>query len=106
MAKGYHVNSDKPLEKHLIPMKFVLTPAPLALVSVVYPKAHEATYQFQKQPLSVVTGPFDVVATVKAPAGGAKGTYKLPGTLRYQACTETLCLPPRTIQFTIPVIVR
>jgi len=106
MMKGYHVNSDKPLEKHLIPLKFNLKPEPLELAGIVYPKPHTETYQFQKEPLSVVTGAFAVMATINVPANAPKGTHKLAGTLRYQACTDSICLSPRSVAFTIPVVVR
>ena len=34
------------------------------------------------------------------------GEYRLQGTLRYQACNDTVCLEPRTERFELPVVVE
>jgi hypothetical protein len=36
----------------------------------------------------------------------APGHYSLGGTLRYQACSDTECFPPRAIKFALPIEIR
>lgn len=96
LANGYHVNTNKPLDEYLIPLRLTWESKPLEVVSVEYPKGLMERYQFSEKPLSVYTGEFNLVTRFKAPAG-SKGSHKLAGKLRYQACTNTACFPPKTI---------
>ncbi len=99
---GFHVNSDKPQEEYLIPLRLKWEPGPLTAVSVVYPKPEMEKYAFSDKPLSVFTGSFPIVTkfTVdpKAPAG--PGT--LIGKLRYQACSNDTCFAPKTVEVRLP----
>ena len=56
---GYHVNSNKPNEDYLIPMRMTWQSDPLVVESVKYPAGHDETYTFSEKPLNVLTGNFD-----------------------------------------------
>jgi len=100
MREGYHCNSNTPSDEYLIPLKLTWTPAPLEVTDVVYPKAQMEKYSFSKDPLSVYTGDFEIVTHFKVPASAALGGMVLPAKLRYQACNDETCLPPRTVPVT------
>ena len=106
LAQGYHTNSNTPSDPYLIPLKLTWEAAPLEVVGIEYPKAQMEKYAFSEKPLSVFTGDFDVTTRLKAPASAPKGPRELNGKLRYQACTETTCLPPKTAAFKLRVEVR
>ena len=107
LGPGYHVNSNAPHETYLIPLRLTWTPAPLEVETVTYPKAHDEKYQFSPdQPLSVFTGNFDIATKFKAPADAAAGLAILAGKLKYQACNNTMCFPPKTVEIKLPVEIQ
>ena len=100
---GFHVNSNKPSEEYLIPLKLTWTSAgALQPGAVVYPKPSLEKYEFAEKPLSVLTGSFDLLATFKVAADAAAGPGAASGKLRYQACNNRACFPPKTVDVTIP----
>ena len=105
LNSGYHVNSNKPADEYLIPLKLTWTAAPLTVSSIDFPAPKMEKYEFSEKPLSVYTGDFDIVTKFQAPAGTPKGEKIVTGKLRYQACSMTACYPPRTadVKFTVNV---
>ncbi len=71
---------------------------------VVYPKATTETVADQK--LSVFTGNFDLIANFKIAASASAGPGSVAGKLKYQACNNTTCFPPKTIEITVPYQVQ
>ncbi|MBZ5605332.1 MAG: protein-disulfide reductase DsbD N-terminal domain-containing protein [Acidobacteriia bacterium] len=105
LKPGYHCNSDKPSDEYLIPLKLTWTPAPLEVAGIVYPKPQMEKYTFSEKPLSVYTGDFEIVTRFKVPATAHLGPAVLSGKLRYQACTDRMCLPPKTVDVSLPITV-
>jgi Disulphide bond corrector protein DsbC len=106
LKSGYHVNSNTPSESYLIPLRLTWEPGPLEAAEVVFPKAHMEKYEFSPNPLSVFTGDFELVTKFKVAANASAGPAVVLGKLRYQACSNNACLPPRTIEIKLPVIVQ
>jgi hypothetical protein len=107
LGNGYHVNSDSPHEAYLIPLKLNWTAAPLQVEQVTYPKAHDEKYQFSPdQPLSVFTGSFEIATKFRVPADATSGMMVLAGKLRYQACNNTMCFPPKTVEIKLPAEIQ
>lgn len=103
LREGYHCNSDKPSDEYLIPLKLTWAPGVLQPADVVYPKPELQKYSFSDKPLSVYTGDFQIVTKFKAPASAPAGPAILTAKLRYQACTNRMCLPPKTVDVSLPV---
>ena len=101
LQQGFHVNSNTPSEDYLIPLKLTWAKEPLQAEQVVYPKPQMEKYDFSPTPLSVFSGNFEIVTRFKAPADARNGPAIMNGKLRYQACNNKECLPPRTID--VPV---
>lgn len=100
---GFHVNSNKPNEEYLIPLKLTWTDTgALEPGPVEYPKATNEKYEFAQKPLSVLTGSFDLVANFKVSPHASAGPGAASGKLRYQACNDRACYPPKTIDITVP----
>ena len=106
LSPGYHINSNTPSDQYLIPVRLTWVGAPLEVAGVDYPKGTLERYQFSEKPLSVYTGDFSLVTRFKAAANAPKGSHKLTGKLRYQACNETTCFPPKTVPVELPVDIR
>ena len=104
LQPGFHVNSNTPSEDYLIPLKLTWAKEPLLAEQVIYPKPQSEKYDFSPTPLSVFSGNFEIVTRFKAPADARNGPAIMNGKLRYQACNNKECLPPRTIE--IPVTVE
>lgn len=103
---GYHVNSNKPHEDYLIPLRLTLQPEGVTLESIEYPKPHDEKYSFSEKPLSVLTGDFDIKVHVKIPETAQPQMQILTGKLRYQACSDKACLTPKTIDLRVTVDIR
>lgn len=107
LLRGYHVNSNTPAEDYLIPLKLTWDgKPPLEGAVVAFPKPHFEKYQFSEKPLSVFTGDFEIVTKFKVPENAKSGMSIVNGKLRYQACTLTACLQPKTIDVKLPVEIR
>ena len=103
LREGYHVNSNTPSEDYLIPLKLTWNPGPLSPVEVSFPKPRMEKYQFSERPLSVFSGNFEVVARFKVAASATSGYAAMTGKLRYQACTDRMCLTPKNMDISIPL---
>ncbi len=100
---GFHVNSNTPSEDYLIPLKVNWTDkGALEGGEVTYPKPTLEKYEFSPKPLSVFTGSFDLVATFKVAAHAPAGPGMASGKLRYQACNDRACFPPKTLDVKVP----
>lgn len=104
MRSGFHANSNKPADDFLIPLKLTWPQGPIEAAEVDYPEPKLEKYEFSQKPISVVTGDFEIVTKFKAPASAPQGMTGVTGKLRYQACTDKMCLPPKTVD--VPLIVE
>jgi hypothetical protein len=104
VANGLHVNSHDPRGEGLIPTTLRLSDGDgVRLAKVAFPPGADFAFPGDsKARLSVYTGEFVVHAEVVA----SKGDHLLQGTLRYQACSGNLCLPPHEIPVAIDVIAK
>ncbi len=103
---GFHVNSNKPNEDYLIPMRMTWQSDPLVVESVKYPAGHDEKYTFSEKPLNVLTGNFEILVTVRAPEKIEPQMHVMLGKLRYQACSDKACLVPKTIEVRVTADLR
>ena len=103
LRSGYHVNSNTPSDDYLIPLRLTWNPGALEATGFTFPKAQMEKYRFSEKPLSVYSGNFEIVTRFKAAAKVVPGTSTLTGKLRYQACNNTMCLPPKTLDVSLQV---
>jgi thiol:disulfide interchange protein DsbD len=100
---GYHVNSNMPSDEYLIPLKLTWkNPGALQPLQTLYPKPSLEKYEFSQKPLSVFTGNFDLVIRFRIAANATAGPGVAVGQLRYQACSDRACYPPKTIEVSVP----
>jgi hypothetical protein len=100
---GFHVNSNTPSDEYLIPLKLTWTSTgALEGGAVAYPKPSLEKYEFAAKPLSVFTGDFSLGVTFKVAANAPAGPGAATGKLRYQACNDRACFPPKTVEVTVP----
>jgi DsbC/DsbD-like thiol-disulfide interchange protein len=105
IAKGFHMNSNKPSEDYLIPT--TITPNPptgIRVVDTTYPQGQMKTFTFSpNKPLNVYTDTVTLRLKLATDASTPLGAVTIPTTLRYQACNDTACLPPVKVPVTLNV---
>ncbi len=104
MQPGLHVNSDKPKDEFIIPLKLTWGGGPLEAKSISYPKPEEI--QVGGQTLTVFTGTFKIETDFRAPEHAQAGTATMTGKLHYQACNNQMCFRPGTIDVRLPVAIE
>ena len=99
VAQGLHINSHTPSGDYLIPTTFSIPDgAGARLDAANYPTGSMISLPIDpKTKLSVYTGEFAITARIVATAGN----HTVQTKLRYQACDQNQCLPPKTI--TVPI---
>ena len=103
---GFHVNSNTPLEDFLIATVLTLDPPEgIELSAVAWPEPILLSQQGAEQPLAVFEEEFVIGAALALGPGLGVGQYVVPGTLRYQACDETMCYLPATVDLSFEVAV-
>ncbi len=95
---GFHVNAREKSEDYLIAtdLKAAL-PAGFNGGEVSYPKGKLEKFAFSKIPLNVYQDTMILRLPVTALASAPLGEQHIPLKLRYQACSNELCLPPVTL---------
>jgi hypothetical protein len=105
LKNGYHMNSDKPVDEYLIPLRLTWTSTEVTAKVTRFPAAKMEKYEFSEKPLSVYSGDVKVETDFQVPST-AKGEITLSGKVRYQACTDKMCLQPKTIPVTAKLLVE
>jgi thiol:disulfide interchange protein DsbD len=101
---GYHINSNRPLDRFLVATAFKVEPqAGLAASRVLYPKPKMQKFSFSEKPMSVYEGRAVLKFTIRALPGASPGTHAIQGKLTIQACNNEQCLRPQTINVEVPV---
>ena len=104
VAPGLHINSHAPHDPYLIPTTLnVPASSGVQLLNATFPDGKDFTLPADpKTHLSVYTGDFTILARIRAP----RGNHLVQARLRYQACNDNQCLPPRTINVAIDVLAK
>jgi hypothetical protein len=95
LLQGFHVNSHTPKSPTLIPTALTLQPsAGVKPGDPEYPPGQPFSFSFDPQEkVDVYAGSF----TVRLPVVATPGTHTMDATLKYQACDNASCYPPRTL---------
>ncbi len=94
---GLHVQSNKPLDKFLVPTKLdVETPPGMKVGPISYPRALMRKLKFSKSMVAVYEGKSMVRFNVTVPANYSGSSGEIKGKLRFQACDDDSCFPPVT----------
>lgn len=104
VPKGWHIQSNAPLDDFLIPTTVTATGEGLRFGAPVFPKARIMPFEILGGDVAVFEDTVDVrvPAWRKAAAADAPGTrralQKAAVRVRYQACDDTQCLPPKEVE--------
>jgi len=108
VGAGFHVNSNTPSEDYLIPTALQLdAPTDIIIGKITYPEGEQRSFPFAPdQKLSVYSGEFSVSIALRALSSVLPGNYAVHGQLKYQACDNAACYPPKRlpVSFDIKVV--
>jgi len=101
VAPGLHINSHTPREEFLIPTVFSIPEGKgVRLEAASYPAGTDIALPVDpKTRLNVYTGEFVIEARIVA----EPGNHLVEAKLRFQACDQRECMPPKTIPVAIDV---
>jgi thiol:disulfide interchange protein DsbD len=98
LPEGFHVQSNKPRDPSLIPTRLTFDAVPsVAVAEVVFPPPVDQKVLGYDEPLAVFEREFPIGVQFAVSTGAPPGDVAVPGHLRYQACNENTCFPPKTI---------
>lgn len=102
IEQNLHINSHTPRSSYLIPTVFLIPESSgVRLAEAKYPAGTDFTLPADPdEKLSVYTGEFTIQTQIIA----KPGDHLVEAKLRYQACDQTQCMPPKTINVPIDVI--
>ena len=103
---GLHVNSSRPGNRYQIPTSVRLSAAGARVSGPSYPRGINRKFQFSDTVINVYEGTVRFPFTVTVPAGFRGNTVSIRAVVRYQACTDEVCYPPRSKEITIAARVR
>jgi DsbC/DsbD-like thiol-disulfide interchange protein len=106
IPSGLHVNSSRPASEYAIPTTVSVSGSGLKAGGLTYPRGRNRKFQFSENLINVYEGRVTFPFTVTVPANFRGSTVKVNATVRYQACTEEICYPPKskTITMTAKVL--
>ena len=102
IRQGLHINAHQPKDEYLIPTTLSIPDSSgVRLESARYPAGKEFTLPVDPSTkLIVYTGEFAIEAQIVV----QPGDHMVEAKLRYQACDDNACLPPKTITVPIDVV--
>jgi DsbC/DsbD-like thiol-disulfide interchange protein len=106
IPSGFHINSNRPLAKFLIPTALkVEAPGGIRVGPVSYPRAVVRSFSFSPDKLSVYEGRAVLRFNVTVPDNFSTGVTELRVRVKYQSCNDEACFPPTTRTITMPIAV-
>ena len=105
VAQGFHINSNTPKDEFLIPTALKMDLASGIVVGKIeYPAGQDVNFPFSPDSkLNVYSGDFTINLVLHPSTAVVPGSYAVHGVLRYQACDNAQCFPPKTLPVTFEV---
>jgi hypothetical protein len=99
VASGFHINSNTPKSEFLIPTSLRLdAPTDIAITKLSYPEGKDMSFPFAPDDkLNVYSGDFTVTMAIRPLHTVLPGKYAIHGELKYQACDNAACYPPKKL---------
>ena len=103
---GLHVNSSRPASEYAIPTTVRLSGTGVRVSGPTFPRGVNRKFQFSENVINVYEGTVRFPFTVNVPAGFKGDTVRVRAVVKYQACTDEVCYPPRSKEVTLTARVR
>ncbi|MEP7076958.1 MAG: protein-disulfide reductase DsbD domain-containing protein [Acidobacteriota bacterium] len=103
---GLHVNSSHPNSEYAIATSVRITGTGIKTSPVRYPAGHNRKFSFSESAINVYEGSTSFPFTVMVPKNFKGETVRIRAMVRYQACTNEVCYPPKSKELTLTAKVR
>lgn len=101
LPDGFHIYGE-PISDGLIPTTLTVSvPEGVVVEGPWFPQFEQMTFSYLDQPVPVISGTFDIAGALVFQDIREDVTIHVE--LHYQACTDTECFAPSSLQFEIPV---
>ncbi|MBZ5721812.1 MAG: protein-disulfide reductase DsbD N-terminal domain-containing protein [Acidobacteriia bacterium] len=108
IGSGFHINSNTPKAEYLIPTALKLdAPTDIVVGKITYPPGEDASFPFAPdEKLSVYSGEFTLSVLVRPLHNVVPSKYMFRGQLKYQACDNAACYPPKQlpVEFEVKIV--
>lgn len=108
VSRGFHINSNQPKQEYLKKTELRLdAPTDIVIGRITYPEGVDRSFPFApNDKLNVYSGDFAVDVTVRPLKTVLPAKYAVHGFLKYQACDNAACYPPKQlpVSFEIKVV--
>ena len=103
---GLHVNSSRPNSEYAIPTTVRVSATGARVAGVAYPRGKSRRFQFSEEAINVYEGRTVFNFNVRVPANFKGNAVKVRAVIRYQACTDEVCYPPKNKEITLTAKVK
>ena len=99
---GLHVNSSRPASEFAIATVVKVSGASgIRVTGLTYPKGKNRKFAFSENTINVYEGRVSFPFTVTVPTSFKGKTIRVTASVKYQACTDEVCYPPKTKSITL-----
>ncbi|MEP6848941.1 MAG: protein-disulfide reductase DsbD domain-containing protein [Acidobacteriota bacterium] len=103
---GLHVNSSRPNSEFAIATSVRITGSGIKTSPVRYPAGRNRKFSFSESAINVYEGSTSFPFTVMVPKNFKGDTVRIRAMVRYQACTNEVCYPPKSKELMLTAKVR
>lgn len=102
---GFHINSNQPKQEYLKKTELKMDPpTDIAIEKLSYPAGEDRSFPFAPdEKLSVYSGDFAIGVVVRPLKTVMPAKYAVHATLKYQACDNAACYPPKQLPVSFEV---
>lgn len=98
---GLHVNSSRPGSEYAIPTTVRASANGVRIGAITYPRGRNRKFGFSESAINVYEGRTSFTFPVTVPVNFNGSTVRVNVKVRYQACTDEVCYPPKTKNLTL-----
>lgn len=106
IPEGLHVNSNKPESEYAIPTTVKISGLGFKALPIEYPAGENRKFQFSESELNIYEGEIKIPFTITVLRSFRGKTLSVKALVRYQACTDEVCYPPRNKEVVMTAAVR
>lgn len=103
---GLHVNSNNPGNEYAIPTTVQISAPGVKTSRVTYPRGKNRRFEFSDAAINVYEGRVTFTFNLTVPANYKGSSVPVRAVVKYQACTDEVCYPPKTKTISITAKVR
>jgi DsbC/DsbD-like thiol-disulfide interchange protein len=102
VSPGWHIHAHELLDDFLIPTDFTIDEIEnISILDYYYPAPISEKFEYSDNEIQIYDGDVLVGALVKTEKDIPPGAYKMEGRFQYQACDDSSCVAPKTIDLEI-----